>query len=77
MGMNKLPRLEKSEVASVITSSDATGEKKLFCGKNLIGPPSSPADYLRAAGRNKRSTAPVTTRRGTNRWANTWTFPAT
>ena len=70
MRMNKLPRLEKSEVASVITCSDAFGEKKLFCGKNLI------VDYLRAAGRNNRSTAPVTTRRGTNRWANTWTFPA-
>jgi hypothetical protein len=39
MGMNKLPRLEKSEVASVITSSDATGEKKMFCGINLIGRP--------------------------------------
>jgi hypothetical protein len=39
MGMNKLPRLEKSEVASVITSSDAFGGKKLFCGKNLIGRP--------------------------------------
>jgi hypothetical protein len=38
-GDEQLPRLEKSEVASVITSSDAIGEKKLFCGKNLIGPP--------------------------------------